>query len=373
MKKETFSSDSFSNNYEEAIELFNEQQNEEALVLFKKSITQSPNNPKQLAEIYFYMGRAFLRIKNNDEALIHFKKSIQEQPDDIRIINKLGETCFKLGQYEKAANYCDQLIALNYSLLKSYYNKGNILLNLAIDNNLKDQEIGKQAIECYKKVLEIEGSNYKKDAEQIYTNKGNEIPALNQKKIKELDKEIAEIIAWKGGVALVQFNDIEKALADYDKALEIDINCLGALENKAKILVDFEQFDEALEIYESIIKLVPSTEVLINKIIILIEASSAGEGEKSEEYFNQAIITFNTIPNEKNMTFEQFYQNVLVEDEYKEGKISEVNMKIANKKLRDSNFEPKCFELYNYNDQDEGYASDELPVVGSSKNNSDSE
>ncbi|WP_341789958.1 tetratricopeptide repeat protein [Rickettsia endosymbiont of Polydrusus tereticollis] len=300
MKNNDLTSDFFVNNYVDnynnARKLFRLWNNERALTLFNNALKEPLDSSASLKEIYLYIGRIYLRLKNYEEASTNFKKAIQEQPYYIEAIGKLGETYFKLAQYKEAASYCDQVIELNPSLIIAYYNKGNILLNLAIDNNLKDQEIGKKAIECYKKALEIKTPLYEKDICWIYTSEKQEIPALAKGRNKELSKEIAEIIVWKGNVSLKQFGKAEKALADYNKALEIDCNCLEALCEKGQVLIKLERLEELVEVYDKMIEMFPeeSEEVCFAKIklLLIINASKGVEGDKNHESDELSVLGF---------------------------------------------------------------------------------
>ncbi|MCC8369108.1 MAG: tetratricopeptide repeat protein [Rickettsia endosymbiont of Oxypoda opaca] len=296
MKNNDLTSDFFVNdyvnNYDKARKLFHLWNNEEALILFNKALKEPLDSSASLKEIYFCIGRIYLRLKNYEEASTNFKKAIQEQPCCIEAIGKLGETYFKLGQYKEAASYCDQVIELNPFLIEAYYNKGNILLNLAIDNNLKNQEIGKKAIECYKKALEVEVRPYEKDICWIYTSEKQEIPALAKERNEVLSKEIAEIIAWKGNVSLRHFGKAEKALADYNKALEIDCNCLEALCKKGQALIKLERLEELVEVYDKMIEMFPEeifpeeNEKLCfgkSKLLFIINASKDVEGDEKHE------------------------------------------------------------------------------------------
>lgn len=74
---------------------------------------------------------------------------------------------------------------------------------------------------------------------------------------------------------------------DYNKALEIDCNCVEALIEKRQVLIELEHPEELVEIYDKMIEMFPEENEKLCfekiKLLLIINASKDVEGDKNHE------------------------------------------------------------------------------------------
>jgi len=124
-----------------------------ALTIYSEANYKESNNPETL----FKMGYALMQQNRDEEALEYFKEALALDKNDTFIHQALASLYRKLGEYENARNYLDISLALDSSNPITYYNYGNLLVDMQNFN---------EAQEMYKKALELDG-NFKEAQEEL--------------------------------------------------------------------------------------------------------------------------------------------------------------------------------------------------------------
>ena len=164
---------------------------------------------------------------------------------------KLGNFEYESGNFEKAVEYYDKIIAINPQDDAAWNNKGSVLDDL----DQKDE-----AIKCYDRAIEI---NPQDDA--AWNNKGTVLFELGRKDeaIKCYDKGL-EInpqyeYAWNNkGLALSDLGKKEKAIKCFDRVLDINPQHDYAWNNKGCCWGDMGVHDEACRCFDKAIEINPA-------------------------------------------------------------------------------------------------------------------
>ncbi|UKI42678.1 MAG: tetratricopeptide repeat protein [Candidatus Melainabacteria bacterium] len=82
--------------------------------------------------------------------------------------------------------------------------------------------------------------------------------------------------------------DYEKAIATYDKAFELDNSNVDVLFNKAGALCAFKKYDDAISLFEKLLKKGGKNSVEIKNGIVSAYLNKANEAEKTDN-FKEAI------------------------------------------------------------------------------------
>ena len=216
---------------EEAIVLWQDEKNEEAIKLCDKAIEIDSD----CADAYCYKGLALADLEKHGEAIICYDKAIELVPNYTDAYNGKGSALYNLGRYEWAIKYCDKAIAIDPNYANAYYLKGNALANL--------EKYG-QAIICYDKTIELV-PNYA----NAYYAKGN---------------------------ALANLGRYEGAIKCYDMYIELDPNYAYVYYNKGLALYNLERHEEAVQCYDMCIELDPNyADAYHNKEVALDEISTS--------------------------------------------------------------------------------------------------
>jgi len=124
-----------------------------ALTIYSEANYKEPNNPETL----FKMGYALMQQDRDDEALEYLKEAVELDKNDTFIHQALASVYRKLGEYESARNHLNVSLALDSSNPITYYNYGNLLVDM------KEYE---EAKEMYEKALELDG-DFKEAQEEL--------------------------------------------------------------------------------------------------------------------------------------------------------------------------------------------------------------
>ena len=192
-----------------AIQFHNNNNLEEAEIIYKKIINQDKKN----FNAFCLLGTLQVQKKNYDEGIVNLKKSLEIYDKNFIAINNLGLAYFNLENFNLAEKYFLRSIEINQSYFESYNNLGNIFLKKK--NYLN-------ALRYYKKCLSIKNDfkiallNIAKLLIEIKKYKLSE-KILN--KIKTIDPQNAELYFLRG--------IIEKRNFKNDSALENLLNSIN--------------------------------------------------------------------------------------------------------------------------------------------------
>ena len=250
--------------------------NSPELKAINQKILDDPNN----ADLYHERAKIYLALKQFEDAINDAKRSVRidstkaeyylteadiffaanktrnskdvlelivkKFPENTEGLLKLGELYFVVKQYENAFANINQALKVNVNLAKAYYLKGNIY-----------KEVGDtaKAVSSLETALEQDNKHYGAFVSLglIYASRKNPV-----------------------------------ALEYLDNAISLNPSSTEALYAKAKFLQDVERFDEAVVMYNTILK-VDSLHTNSVYNIGAIEFSVKNDAHKALDYFTKAI------------------------------------------------------------------------------------
>lgn len=184
----------------------------EALQLVDQAIALDPN----FSTAYLQQGRIFRNMGRLDDAIASFDKALVIDPDYALVWLNKGLTLADKRQYENAIQLYERFIAAEANDPAGWLNKGIALFH---------QGFHAQAIECYEQALRIDPR---------------------------------EMRAWLNKAAsYLASGNAEQAYADCEKALELEPMGEGPLMLKGKLLMQMNRTQEALSIFDRLIKIYP--------------------------------------------------------------------------------------------------------------------
>ncbi len=192
-------------------EAYEEDNAEQAIVLYQKGIEIKPNDVA-----YNNMGNAYDELKEYQKAINAYQKAIEIKPDyDIAYYN-MGNAYNKLKEYQKAINVYQKAIEIKPNDM-AYYNMG------VVYKELKEYQ---KAINAYQKAIEI-----KPDYDGAYNNMGN---------------------------AYGELGEYQKAINAYKKAIEIKPDEHNAYYNMGNTYRELKKYQKAINAYQKAIEIEPS-------------------------------------------------------------------------------------------------------------------
>src|SRR5262245_8139692 len=174
-------------------------QSQRGIELLNKAIGINPN----VAEVRNDRGMALRGLRRWDEALASFDKAIALRPDYAVAHNNRGTILFELGRPKEAIASYDMAIQLKGDLAGAYSNRGAVFYEL---KRLND------ALADFDTVIRL-----RKDHKAALHNRaqaGNE---------KTFQQETAQAYCNRGNV-LHKMGRLDEAIADYNKAIELNPN-----------------------------------------------------------------------------------------------------------------------------------------------------
>jgi len=213
---------------------------------------------------------------NKEQANIYFKEAFKFQND---------------GNYEKAKEYYEKVIALNPNFYEAYSNLANILAE-----NFQQYE---KAKEYHEKAIEINP-----DYDKAYNNLGIILQKHYQQydKAKEcyekaIEKTIDNDAYFNLAILLqIHFQEYKKSKECYEKAIEINGQDPDVYNNLAILLEEhFYEYEKAKEYYEKSIEINSDNPVVYNNIAGLL-SNHFNAHKKAEEYYKKAIVIDHKFP-----------------------------------------------------------------------------
>jgi tetratricopeptide (TPR) repeat protein len=128
---------------EKADEAFMKGKTDESLRFLYNADSQEPKN----AEILGKIGYILASIEENDAALEYYQKALAADAGDYRVHNAMASLYRKQGRLEDARSHLDTSLALYAKDRVTYYNYGNLLV---------DMQRPQEAADMYKKALQID-------------------------------------------------------------------------------------------------------------------------------------------------------------------------------------------------------------------------
>lgn len=171
---------------------------------------------------------------------------VKKSPNLYRGYTNLGKAYYEKGDYKKAFEMFERVVALRPSHFEAYNNRGNAY------NSLGRLE---EAVADYDKAIALNPSNF-----VAYNNRGNIFNSTGQ---------------------------FDKAVADYDKAIALNPSDSALYANRGNIFNRTGQFDKAIEDYSKAAALNPSDHKAYAVLGVLF--GRTGAFDKAVESFNKAV------------------------------------------------------------------------------------
>ncbi|MBR4905216.1 MAG: tetratricopeptide repeat protein [Selenomonadaceae bacterium] len=194
---------------------------------------------------YFGRGWVYNLLKEYNAAIKEYDKVIEINPTYAIAWNNRGAAKSWLNKMNEAIADYDKALELNPNYVKAYENRGNAFIALGNRN--------KSAVD-FQKAAKINRSNKGADKfiEQVLAmnNRGEFIEALDiLNKAAELYLDNQFIFVNRGNIYNDHLRDYEAAIADYNKALEINPKFSWAYHNRALAYGRLKRWDEAIADY----------------------------------------------------------------------------------------------------------------------------
>jgi thioesterase domain-containing protein/Flp pilus assembly protein TadD/acyl carrier protein len=183
-----------------------------AFYFYHKAIKIRPNNP----EIYHSIGQYQIKKNNFFLAICAYLKAIELDPENYFFYFCLGNSYLHKKYFDRAINSYNRAIELNHNYFDAYKNLGRVF------EKINRPEL---ALAAYKKCLHI--------------------------RPKYLD------IYCLLGMLSLNYRDPSNALIYFDRAIELNLNCVRAYQGKAKALISQGKLESALIVYQEILKFQP--------------------------------------------------------------------------------------------------------------------
>ncbi len=300
-------------------------------ISFLKKLLYMNNKIKKELNIkkgaYHYLNESRLKYDFNDYegALLELNKSIELNPHFFISYYNRGNIKLKLGDFQGSINDCNKAIEIIPNFVLAYIvrgiakfklkdNKGAIYdfnKSIEIDNNFASAYIGRGlvkadlkdingAINDFDKAIEIDPKN-----EQFYISRGGikyfsgfkEQGCQDFEKAKELGFLDAQTLInkfcnhiqtseeyFKSAIAKERIKDYKGALADYNKAIEINPDLVKAYNNRGNIKSDLKDYDGAISDFNKALEINPKD---------VFAYSNRGLAKAKIKDYNGAIFDFN--------------------------------------------------------------------------------
>lgn len=165
---------------------------------------------------YMTQAREKMGTQQYREAISLLDEVLRASPTRHEAINMRGAAYFSLGEHSKALEDFSKAVALDSSLYKYYYNRGNVLRAL--------NDAGR-AIEDYTRAIRLDATHY-----EVYLNRGLAYLAI-RKPIEAMQDFNAAValtttpdanLLFYRGRTLLTAEDYPAAIADFSKSLALD-------------------------------------------------------------------------------------------------------------------------------------------------------
>jgi tetratricopeptide (TPR) repeat protein len=251
---------------------------EKAVALYDEALSTPEISEFVQASIYSDRGIAKWRLKQTNEAIADFNQSIQISPEIASVYNNRGNALMDLGRTEEAIKDFDRAIVLSPTYGAAYNNRGNAYAALGQYND---------AFQSFRKAAELlpqspvpfngrgrshaELARYHAAARDLtraisldqkyaaaYRNRARANFAIA--KFGAAAGDVTQAVTLDPGVprpnllllrarAYAADNKFKEAIADFDKALELNSNLIGAYVDRGALFAKNRRYDDAIGDY----------------------------------------------------------------------------------------------------------------------------
>ena len=224
--------------------LFASEKYQEAIASYDQALEIKPD----YAKAWHNRGFALDELGRSEEAIASYDKALEIKPDYATAWNHRGNSLADLGRHEEALDSYNKAIEINPNYTKAINNQEDILKYL---NNIPKEK--PEAIPSL-------------SAEDFY-NQGNDLLFASEldryeKAIASYDKAIEinpdKDSAWYNrGIALRKLGRYEEAIASYDQAIEIKPDYAVAWVGRGNALDELGRYEDAIASFDKAIEIQP--------------------------------------------------------------------------------------------------------------------
>lgn len=295
---------------------------EKAIADFTKCIEIDPND----ATGFKLRGKAYLAQRNPEsltKALADFSSAAELEPRDVEALNLLGTVALRQGIYEKAIERFDRVISIDPNNADGYSNRSEVFritgkIDLAIDAVSRSISIKPESAQYRTQRARLYSTQKKYDLAIADLTKAididpNSMDALSLRALTytssgQLDEAIADYTrAIENSTRLKGYyyskraaiyatqdkNDL--AMADLNKAIEIDPKNYAAYELRAGINFKLKNYDAAIDDAKAAIEIAPWIEDAYTTLAMATSSKAGSFNDVAQSYFRQS--TTNRIKN----------------------------------------------------------------------------
>ncbi|WP_181016188.1 tetratricopeptide repeat protein [Pseudanabaena sp. BC1403] len=251
----------------------------DSITAYEKAIKINPN----ISGLWANKAYSLAKLGEHEQAILAYHTAIKipSNPDERpKYWNGMGFSYTDLGQYEKSIEAYDRATDINPNYYQAWLNKG-----ISLDKLNRHED----SLEAYNEVIKFDSNNYR-----AWNCKGISLAKLEryEESLKAYNRAI-EIkpdyheALYNQGVHLYNFKYYRKAIEAFNKVIALNPDYVyWAWHGKGSSLSSLGDEEEAIEAYESAIKIVPNHQSWNGKGIALAQL---GQYEESIQAYDNSL------------------------------------------------------------------------------------
>jgi tetratricopeptide (TPR) repeat protein len=210
----------------------------------KRMIKRRATDP----QYQYNVGLVYMQNGKYDEAIQYFQKSLSLKPNFDLALNAMGLTLFMKGEFQQAVTYFEKCLQVNPDLTEARNYLGSVYQEMGMLDKAEQEYRKAIADESYKS-RELPYYNLAR----LYLAQGKEEKALELVE-KSLDINDQMIMSLNlRGVILERLGQIDKAIASYNKALQVAPDDINLNYNLAVAYFKSDRREQAKSLFEKIL------------------------------------------------------------------------------------------------------------------------
>ena len=272
-----------------------------AIVQYTQKLQLEPNNPV----IYHNRGCAYKLKKDFDKAIADFTRAIELDPNYSDAYNNCGTIYESQKRFDDAYNDYSRAVDANPDNVVALNNRGLLTGKMADYKQKSGYDAGEiyaRAIADFNRAIEL-----KPDYAEAYQNRGavyacmggkDDSAAKDLTRAIELGINTPEIFVTRG--SCYSGVDANRALADFNRALELDPNYGTAYNNRGMIYFDQKDYQRAIADFNRAVELGSDLTSAFNNLGLCYY--QLGDYDKAIDCYNRALsVNYNYQPAIQNM------------------------------------------------------------------------
>lgn len=266
------------------------QQYDDAVLEYTKAINLDPSN----YDNYFYRGGIYREKGDYNSALIDFSKAIESDSTDVDFLTQRAYLYYEfLNDKTNALNDIKRIIKIQQNSVTSYSDIAVVIEGLqkigGIQEALKFCDIG---IEANLDNQKCASNYYLGKGYCLQVNQDYNAALINYSKAISLNENDPFFYLLRGELQLEYLNNIDQAIKDFKKSINLKPNIDDALYDLAYAYAKKENYTKSREYIEQTLKINSKHSLAINLL---------GEILRTENKLDESINFFNKVLNQKDL------------------------------------------------------------------------